>query len=96
MKRRPLAVFAGVWTRRTSVRKLKDRESTDNLFGFLTTDANAVVAEVHPKAMPVVLTSIDEVETWLTAPFDKALALQRPLDDGGLPRLHRTYPELRF
>ncbi len=84
---RPLAFFAGVWTRWTSVRKLKDGETTDNLFGFLTTDANAVVAEVHPKAMPVVLTSMDEVETWLTAPVDEALALQRPLADGRLLRV---------
>ena len=37
--------------------------------------------------MPVVLTSMDEVETWLTAPVGKALALQRPLADGGLLRL---------
>ena len=25
------------------------------LFGFLTTEANAVVAPIHPKAMPVIL-----------------------------------------
>ena len=27
------------------------------LFGFLTTEANAIVAPIHPKAMPVILTS---------------------------------------
>jgi putative SOS response-associated peptidase YedK len=26
------------------------------LFGFLTTEANSIVAPIHPKAMPVILT----------------------------------------
>jgi putative SOS response-associated peptidase YedK len=81
---RPLAFFAGIWTPWTSVRKVKDGETTDNLFGFLTCDANAVVGAVHPKAMPVILTDPYEIETWLTAPMDEALKLQRPLSDDGL------------
>ena len=36
---------------------------------------------IHPKAMPVILTKPDEWETWLTAPFDEARALQRPLSN---------------
>jgi putative SOS response-associated peptidase YedK len=36
-------------------------EGNHQLFGFLTTDANAVVAPVHPKAMPVTLTTAAEV-----------------------------------
>lgn len=79
---RPLAFFAGIWSTWTSVRKLKDGETTDDLFGFLTTKANADVAPIHPKAMPVILTTRDEVELWMTAPKEDALALQRPLDDG--------------
>ena len=34
--------------------------------------------------MPVILTSADEVEQWLTAPANDALRLQRPLPDGAL------------
>lgn len=64
---------------RTSVRKLKDGETTDDLFGFLTTEPNAVVATVHPKAMPVILTDPAEWETWRTAPWAEAVSLQRPL-----------------
>jgi putative SOS response-associated peptidase YedK len=42
--------------------------------------------EVHPKAMPVILTEPEEWETWLTAPWSEAGALQRPLGDGVLRR----------
>ncbi|MEP5090786.1 MAG: SOS response-associated peptidase family protein, partial [Paracoccaceae bacterium] len=81
---RPLAFFAGVWTEWTSVRKLKKGETTNNLFGFLTTEANSVVAPIHPKAMPVILTKSDQLDVWLNAPSDEALALQQPLADNGL------------
>jgi putative SOS response-associated peptidase YedK len=81
---RPLAVFAGIWTNWTCVRKVKEGETINDLFGFLTTDPNNVVAPVHPKAMPVILTKPDEIEIWLTAPVEQALKLQRPLPDGML------------
>ena len=81
---RPLAVFAGIWTDWTSVRKVKEGETTNSLFGFLTTDPNAEVGTIHPKAMPVILTMPDEIETWLTTPPNEALKLQRPLPDGAL------------
>ena len=54
------------------------------LFGFLTTEANAVVAPIHPKAMPVILTLPAEVDQWLEADTSDALALHRPLPDDAL------------
>ena len=43
-----------------------------------------MVAAVHPKAMPVILTRPDDWETWLQAPWQEAASLQRPLDDAVL------------
>jgi hypothetical protein len=50
-------------------------------------------ARCHPKAMPVILTTPDEVETWMTAPPDEALKLQRPLPDGALRIVARGVKE---
>lgn len=89
---RPLTFFAGIWTPNwTSVRKAKTGVETTDLFAFLTTEPNDVVRPIHAKAMPVILTSHDEVETWLTAPADAAMALQRPLPDGVLEVLARGH-----
>ena len=54
---RPLACFAGIWTNWTSVRKVKEGETTNDLYAFLTTEPNAEVGAIHPKAMPVILTT---------------------------------------
>ena len=81
---RPLAFFAGIWTNWTSVRKVKEGETTNDLYGFLTTEPNDEVGRIHPKAMPVILTRPEEIERWMTAPADEALKLQRSLPNGSL------------
>jgi putative SOS response-associated peptidase YedK len=85
-KNRPIAVFAGIWTTWHGTRgtKAKPVEGEHQLFGFLTTDPNDVVEAIHPKAMPVILTTKTEIEQWMTAPVEDALKLQRPLPDGVL------------
>jgi len=90
---RPLAFFAGVWTSWTCVRKVAEGEVTCDLFGFLTTKANAEVGEVHPKAMPVILTERDEWDAWLRASWPEAAGLQRPLADGSLQVVGRGSKE---
>lgn len=79
-----LAFFAGICTDWTSVRKLKEGEVTVDAFGFLTCTPNREVERIHPKAMPVILVRPEEWRTWLTAPIEQALHLQRPLPDGEL------------
>jgi putative SOS response-associated peptidase YedK len=54
------------------------------MFAFLTTDLNSEAGAIHPKAMPVILTTPDEIEPWMTASAEEALKLQRPLPDGSL------------
>jgi putative SOS response-associated peptidase YedK len=81
---RLLAFFAGLWTNWTSVRRVKEGETTNDLFGFLTTEPNKEVGVIHPKAMPVILTTRPEIDLWMTAPVEDALKLQRPLADGAL------------
>jgi putative SOS response-associated peptidase YedK len=51
------------------------RRVTAELVGLLTTEPNAEVAAVHPKAMPAILNEAAEWETWLTAPWSEAKSL---------------------
>lgn len=80
------AFFAGIWRpwhgeRLMPVDGQKRRQRVETnieLFAFLTTEPNDIVKPIHPKAMPVILTKVDECVEWLEG-GEKSLALQRPL-----------------
>jgi putative SOS response-associated peptidase YedK len=64
---RPIFAFAGIW--RPTER--------GNAYGFLTTEPNAIVAPIHPKAMPVILHD-DDYDRWLSASWEELSGLVGP------------------
>jgi len=64
---RPIFSFAGIWR----------PTEAGAVFAFLTCEPNAIVAPIHPKAMPVILHEGDEAR-WLVAPVEEAVAMASP------------------
>jgi putative SOS response-associated peptidase YedK len=59
---RPLFAFAGIWTTFNGDRGTKSKPipGPHQVYGFLTTAPNAIVEPIHPKAMPVILSTDEE------------------------------------
>lgn len=83
-----------LWTTWASVRKVKEGETTNDLYAFLTTEPNAQVGAVHPKAMPVILTTPEEQLALLLPIGARAPCSERMARARGKPAL--PLPNLPF
>ncbi len=76
-ERQPFA-FAGIWrSYKGPIRKDGDPVEID-VFAFLTTKPNDLVATVHPTRMPVMLVGEEPQSAWLEGSMNDACALARP------------------
>lgn len=66
------------------MRKVKIRPTTDDLYGFLTTDPNKLVKPIHDETMPVPLPTKEEMDIWMRAPWDQAKELKRERSDNAV------------
>jgi len=83
---RPIMFFAGIWREWEGDRGTKTIPDMGKhlVFSFLTTDAGADVAPIHPDATPVLLLDEEAREARMNAPWEIARDLQRPPSAGAL------------
>ena len=75
---RPLFAFAGLWRHHAGPLK-KDGPAVElDVFSFLTTTPNPLVGSINHERMPVLLSSEEDFEIWLSRTPEKAFSLARP------------------
>lgn len=75
---RPPFAFPGVWRSYTGPIKKDGPNVTQEVFSFLTTEPNQLTADINHERMPVLLSTDEAFETWLTASPADAFALAHP------------------
>lgn len=95
-RERPIFFFAGVWTKWSGVKKVKDGPQDFELFGFLTTDPNDIVKPIHEDAMPVILATEEEANVWMNAGWSEARGLQRPAANDTLIIVDKPATQIKF
>ena len=80
---RPLFAFAGVWRKYKGPLKKDGQPVELEVFAFMTTTPNALVATINHERMPVILTKEEEFAKWLTGTPSEAYSLvkQHPSDE---------------
>ena len=74
---RPLFAFAGIWRSFKGHLKKDGPEVEVDVFAFMTTTPNELVAAVNHERMPVILTSEEEFQQWLNGTPDEAYSLAK-------------------
>tara|TARA_B100000282_G_C31424734_1_gene350721 strand:- start:89 stop:574 length:486 start_codon:yes stop_codon:yes gene_type:complete len=96
IKNRSLSFFAGIWRPWHGERLLKISEKRKrvktarnwDLFAFLTTFPNDIVKPYHPKSMPVILSTPEEVSSWFSEGYNSLKKAQKPLENNLLSCLN--------
>lgn len=74
---RPLFAFPGIWQRWKGPLK-KDGDPVEvDLYSFLTTEPNDLTRSINHERMPVLLSTDDQFETWLSGSSAEAFALAK-------------------
>jgi putative SOS response-associated peptidase YedK len=74
---RPLFAFAGIWRRHRGPVKKDGPVVELDVYAFMTTTPNTLVATVNHERMPVLLTRPEEFDTWMRGPAQEAMAMAR-------------------
>jgi putative SOS response-associated peptidase YedK len=88
---RRLLSFAGIGTEWEGARGTKSNpiDGKHLTYAFLTCPPNVVVAPVHAKAIPLILTTPKECLVWMRAPWEEAAAPQKLLLESRLLEVMR-------
>jgi len=79
---RPLFAFPGIWRRYQGPIKKEGPKQELDVFAFLTTTPNTLVATINHERMPVLLTREEDFKAWLHASPVAALGLAREYPPG--------------
>jgi putative SOS response-associated peptidase YedK len=72
---RPMFAFAGIWRKWKGPLKKEGETVELEVFSFVTTTPNKLVATINHDRMPVILTKEEEFQTWLNGTPAEAYAL---------------------
>ena len=74
---RPLFAFPGIWRSYIGPICKNGENVSQDVFAFLTTEPNELTTTINHERMPVLLSSDEDMETWLKGSTEEAFALAR-------------------